>query len=120
MKNTSLNAALVALTLAALAVFAAGKDKPAAAAGSQTAGKQVNIDNFSFSPETITVPVSTPVTWVNHDDIPHNVVSTEKGFKSPVLDTDEQFSYTFTAPGTYNFYCSIHPKMVGKIVVQGK
>ncbi len=120
MKNTSLNTALAALTLAALALFAAGKANSATASGNQTASKQVNIDNFSFSPETLTVPVGTPVTWINHDDIPHTVVSTEKGFKSPVLDTDEQFSYTFTAPGTYNFYCSIHPKMVGKIVVQGK
>jgi plastocyanin len=120
MKNRCLNTALAALTLAALALFAAGKGMPATAPESQPAGKQVNIDNFSFTPETLTVPVGTPVTGVNHDDIPHTVVSTEKGFKSPVLDTDERFSYTFTAPGTYNFHCSIHPKMVGKIVVQGK
>jgi plastocyanin len=78
----------------------------------------VKIDNFSFSPATITVPAGTSIRWTNRDDIPHTVVSDDKTFKSKPLDTDEQFTYTFTKPGTYNYFCSIHPKMTGKIVVR--
>jgi plastocyanin len=79
---------------------------------------EVKIDNFVFGPVAITVPVGTTVTWINRDDIPHTVVSTEKVFKSKVLDTDEKFSYTFTKAGEYPYFCSIHPKMTGKVVVQ--
>jgi plastocyanin len=89
-----------------------GDDKPAADA------KQVVVDNFSFTPATAAVPVGTTVTWTNHDDIPHNVVSPEQKFKSPVLDTDEKFSHTFEAAGTYKYYCSIHPRMTGQVVVR--
>ncbi len=78
----------------------------------------VKIDNFSFSPAVITVPAGTTIRWTNRDDIPHTVVSDDKSFKSKVLDTDEQFSYTFSKPGTYSYFCSIHPKMTAKIVVQ--
>ena len=81
-------------------------------------GKQVVVDNFSFSPATAAVPVGTTVTWTNHDDIPHNVVSPEQKFKSPVLDTDETFSHTFDVAGTYKYYCSIHPRMTGQVVVR--
>jgi plastocyanin len=87
-------------------------DQPSAAS------TEVKIDNFSFGPQTLTVPVGTTVTWTNRDDIPHNIVSTDGVFKSKVRDTDEKFSYTFTKPGTYPYYCSVHPKMTGKIVVQ--
>jgi plastocyanin len=80
----------------------------------------VSIDNFTFSPEQVTVDAGTKVTWVNHDDIPHVVVSTTKAFKSPVLDTDNQFSYTFSEPGTYKYFCALHPHMVGTIVVTRK
>jgi plastocyanin len=79
---------------------------------------EVKIDNFSFNPATLTVAVGTTVTWTNRDDIPHTVVSTDNVFKSKVLDTDEKFSYTFSKAGTYPYFCSIHPKMTGKIVVQ--
>jgi plastocyanin len=79
---------------------------------------EVKIDNFVFGPAAITVPVGTTVTWINRDDIPHTVVSTDKVFKSKVLDTDEKFSFTFTKPGEYPYFCSIHPKMTGKVVVQ--
>jgi Icc protein len=79
---------------------------------------EVKIDNFSFAPQTVTIPVGTTVTWTNRDDIPHTVVSTEGVFKSKVRDTDETFSYTFTKAGTYPYFCSIHPKMTGKVVVQ--
>ena len=78
----------------------------------------MKIDNFSFGPQTLTVPVGTTVTWTNRDDIPHTIVSTDGVFKSKVRDTDESFSYTFTKAGTYTYFCSIHPKMTGKIVVQ--
>jgi plastocyanin len=90
---------------------ASAQEKPASAA-------EVKIDNFSFGPMAITVSVGTTVTWINRDDIPHTVVSTDKVFKSKVLDTDEKFSFTFTKPGEYPYFCSIHPKMTGKVVVQ--
>src|ERR1700739_3432014 len=64
----------------------------------------VKIDNFSFTPPTVTVPVGTTVTWMNADDIPHTVVSDDQNFKSKALDTDEKFSYTFTKPGTYSYF----------------
>jgi amicyanin len=96
---------------------AAGSQKPAAGS-SAAGGAEVKIDNFTFTPETITVPAGTQVTWTNHDDIPHNIVSEDKSIKSKVLDTDEKFSFTFTSPGTYSYFCSIHPKMKGKVVVQ--
>jgi len=79
---------------------------------------EVKIDNFVFGPQTVTIPVGTTVTWTNHDDIPHTVVSTDGVFKSKVRDTDEKFSYTFTKPGTYPYYCSVHPKMTGTVVVK--
>jgi 3',5'-cyclic-AMP phosphodiesterase len=80
-------------------------------------GHQVVADNFSFSPAAATVPVGATVTWTNRDDVPHNIVSSEKKFVSPVLDTDQQFSHRFEVSGTYPYYCSIHPKMAGRIVV---
>jgi len=63
------------------------------------------------------VAAGSTVTWTNRDDVPHNVVSTDRKFKSPVLDTDGQFSHTFDAPGTYKYFCSIHPRMTGQVVV---
>jgi len=92
--------------------FAAGAQEK------QSSSAEVKIDNFSFGPVAITVSVGTTVTWINRDDIPHTVVSTDKVFKSKVLDTDEKFSYTFTKAGEYPYFCSIHPKMTGKVVVQ--
>lgn len=79
---------------------------------------EVKIDNFSFGPATLTVPVGTTVSWTNRDDIPHTVVNTDGVFKSKVLDTDEKFSFTFSKAGGYPYFCSIHPKMTGKVVVQ--
>jgi len=78
----------------------------------------VKIDNFSFTPTTLTVKPGTQITWTNGDDIPHNVVSDNQSFKSKVLDTDEKFTFTADKPGTYSYYCSIHPKMTGKVVVE--
>jgi len=82
------------------------------------ANTEIKIDNFVFGPQTLTVPVGATVTWTNKDDIPHTTVSTDGAFKSKVMDTDEKFSYTFTKPGTYSYFCSVHPKMTGKVVVQ--
>jgi plastocyanin len=80
---------------------------------------KVKIDNFTFDNAEITVPVGTTVTWVNQDDIPHTVVADDKKtFRSKVLDTDETFSFTFTTPGAFGYFCSIHPHMTGKIVVK--
>ena len=84
----------------------------------QPATTEVKIDNFSFGPAELTVGVGTTVTWTNRDDIPHTVRSTDGAFKSKVLDTDEKFSFTFSKAGTYPYFCSIHPKMTGKVVVQ--
>jgi len=80
---------------------------------------EVKIDNFTYSPLTVTVAAGTTVRWTNRDDIPHTVVSEDKTtFKSKALDTDDSFSYTFTKPGTYTYFCSMHPKMTAKVVVQ--
>ena len=88
-------------------------------ADTQTAdAHDVGVDNFSFAPTTVSVPVGTTITWTNHDDVPHQVVSTEQKFKSPVLDTDGQFAYRFDAPGAYKYFCSLHPRMTGQIVVR--
>jgi plastocyanin len=78
---------------------------------------QIMIDNFSFAPHDAAVPIGASVTWTNKDDVPHNVVSTGGQFRSPVLDTDEHFSRRFDAPGAYAYYCSLHPKMTGRVVV---
>ena|SRR5579884_2761759 len=79
---------------------------------------QVRVDNFTFDPVELTVPVNSTVAWVNKDDVPHVIASDTGIFKSRALDTDEGYSYTFTKPGTYLYHCSMHPKMVAKVVVQ--
>jgi plastocyanin len=108
----------------ALAAMLAGGSRAGAAgklpasAQQKPAMTEVKIDNFRFGPATTTVAVGTTVTWVNRDDIPHTVVSTDGVFKSKVMDTDEKFSFTFSKAGTYTYFCSIHPKMTGTVVVQ--
>jgi plastocyanin len=92
-------------------------DVPLEADTPTASSHDVVLDNFSFAPETTSVPVGTTVTWMNRDDVPHNIVSTDHQFKSPVLDTDEQFSHRFETAGTFNYFCSIHPRMVGRVVV---
>jgi plastocyanin len=101
-------AAVAVSTRPGLTVKAADQMGPAA----------VKIDNFSFGPQTLTVAPGTTVTWTNNDDVPHTVVSDDKVFKSKALDTDDKFSYTFDKPGTYNYFCSVHPKMTAKVVVK--
>ena len=108
--------ALVITLLVALLI--GWRVESAGAQEKKTATVEVKIDNFSFTPATITVPVGTTVRWTNRDDIPHTVVSDDGKFQSKTLDTDDQYSYTFTKAGTFGYYCSIHPKMTGKVVVQ--
>ena len=78
----------------------------------------VTIDNFTFTPPELTVAVGTTVKWVNHDDIPHLVVNKDKAFRSKALDTDDSFSYTFASAGTFDYFCGLHPHMVGKVIVK--
>jgi plastocyanin len=78
----------------------------------------IKIDNFTFAPATLTVKAGTQIIWTNADDIPHTVVSDDQSFKSKVLDTDDKFTFTASKPGTYSYFCSIHPKMTGKVVVE--
>ena len=78
---------------------------------------KVTIDNFTFSPAELKVKVGDTVTWTNHDDIPHTVVSAGK-FRSKALDTDDRFSFTCTKAGDYQYFCSIHPHMTGMIKVE--
>jgi plastocyanin len=102
----------------ALLLLFAGSPRVTANDQPSAANAEVKIDNFVFGPDTLTVPVGATVTWTNKDDIPHTTVSTDGVFKSKVMDTDEKFSYTFAKAGTYPYYCTIHPKMTGKVVVQ--
>lgn len=115
-KNMWVAGAAMPVLIGMLLLFAS----PSIKASEQSSGANaaVKIDNFVFGPQTLTVPVGTTVTWTNSDDIPHTSVSTDGVFKSRVLDTDEKFSYTFTKAGTYPYYCTIHPKMTGKVVVR--
>ncbi|MFG1343410.1 cupredoxin family copper-binding protein [Xanthobacter autotrophicus DSM 431] len=78
----------------------------------------VSIDNFTFSPAEVTIVPGTTVTWVNNDDIPHSVVDKKLSFRSKALDTEDRFSFTFTNAGDYDYFCSLHPHMVGKIIVK--
>jgi plastocyanin len=105
---------------AAAALAAAFLLAPAAAMAvpAPAAEMTVRIDNFSFAPQRVTVKAGTTVTWENGDDIPHNIVSTTKVFRSKVLDTDESFSFTFATPGVYDYFCALHPHMTGTIVVE--
>ena len=82
------------------------------------AGPQIGILNYKFDPDTLTVPAGTTVTWVNHDEVPHTIASSDKRFTSSgALDTGDKYSYTFTTPGSYAYFCTLHPFMTGKIVV---
>ena len=117
-RNSFWMASFTAFVITAFVLLVAGSTSLAANTPPAPVNAAVNIDNFVFGPQTITVPVGATVTWTNKDDIPHNAASTDGLFKSKVLDTNESFSYTFAKPGTYTYYCTIHPKMTGKIVVQ--
>jgi amicyanin len=111
MRKAMLAGALGALVGAALAASVL-----VARAQNQTLA--VAIDNFTFNPQTLTVKAGTTVTWTNKDDIPHAIAAVGKQFKSKVMDTDNSYSFTFTTPGTYAYFCSLHPHMTGTIMVE--
>ena len=113
LKLRSLTIALGTLTLALIVTL-----RPAPATGQSAPATDVKVDNFTFSPETLTVPANSTVTWTNKDDVPHVIASTDGLFRSKGLDTDDHYSFKFTKAGTYKYFCAIHPKMTGKIVVQ--
>jgi plastocyanin len=102
--------ALVAAALAAATLLCSGARSAEHA--------EVKIDNFTFAPKTLTVKAGTTVMWRNEDDIPHTVASSTRVFKSQPLDTEDQFSFTFTEPGSYEYFCSLHARMTGTIVVE--
>jgi plastocyanin len=117
-RNSVWVAGFTASVVIAIILLVTGSPNVTASDQPSAANAVVKIDNFVFGPQTLTVPVGTTVTWTNSDDIPHTAVSTDGVFKSKVMDTDEKFSYKFTKAGTYSYYCSVHPKMTGKVVVQ--
>lgn len=106
------------IAMATLFPSAAGKVTLASGSKTKMPIVEVDISNFTFNSMDLAVPVGTTVTWVNKDDVPHTVVSTDKVFASPALDTDDKFSYTFTRSGTYPYFCSVHPRMMARIVVK--
>jgi plastocyanin len=110
-----------AIVLASFIGMVGAKGSQAAGAPQSNAPKavEIKIDNFTFGPMTLIVAAGTTVTWTNNDDVPHTVVSDDTTtFKSKALDTGDKFSYTFTKPGKYPYFCSVHPKMMAEIVVQ--
>jgi plastocyanin len=116
MLRSAISAALIG---AAVGSVLAGGVLFAQAQTSAPAAVAVGIDNFTFNPQTVTVKAGTTVTWTNKDDTPHGIAVTNNAFKrSQALDTDDSFSFTFTTPGTYQYFCYIHPHMVGSIVVE--
>jgi plastocyanin len=116
--NTARSALVAAILGAATATMLAAVVLPgwADTAAPATA---VSIDNFTFGPQSVTVKAGTTVTWINKDDIPHGIASANNAFtKSKALDTDDSYAFTFTTPGTYQYFCYIHPHMTGTIVVE--
>src|SRR4030088_358285 len=87
-------------------------------AAKKDAGSEITIDNFTFTPKELTVAVGTTVKWLNHDDIPHTVVEKKTTFRSKALDTDDSYSFTFTSAGTFDYFCGLHPQMVGQVIVK--
>jgi len=94
--------------------------KPARSQEVMSASTEVVIDNFTFDPPKLTINAGTKVTWINHDDVPHTATSSVKprAFDSGTLDTDQKFSFVFTTPGTYDYFCAVHPKMTAQIIVK--
>jgi len=114
----NITALLCGISFLNLSLFAiAGETKEADSAG----GKQnkIEIKDFAFNPKTLTVKSGEKITWINRDEEPHTVVSADKQFKkSPALDTDQEYTITAGGPGTYSYFCSVHPKMTGTIIVE--
>jgi plastocyanin len=116
--NTLINKITIAALLSGFSFSAlAGEMKDSGSTG--VGQNKIEIKDFAFNPQTITVKSGEKITWINRDEEPHTIVSVEKQFKkSSALDTDQEFTITAGAPGTYTYYCSVHPKMTGTIVVQ--
>lgn len=100
---------------ALLSVIALGITLSAAPAWTQD--QAINITGYAFSPQKLTVTVGTKLTWTNRDQEPHSVMEQDKKFHSAALDTDDSYSFTFTQPGTYHYFCTLHPQMTGTITV---
>ena len=117
-KTQKYSAILLAVSFPFLAGVMLGQAEKEATAASP-GHNQIVIKDFNFSPMTLTVKSGEKITWINRDEEPHTVVSVEKAFKkSNALDTDEEFTITAGAPGTYTYFCSVHPKMTGTIIVE--
>lgn len=117
-RHLVLGALLVISAVAALRTATAG-EMPSAGAVAAPAANSISINNFSFQPAVLVVTAGTKVTWRNHDSTPHTVTSADKRFASSAgLDTGDQYSFKFDKPGSYVYFCSLHPMMVGKIIVQ--
>ncbi|OBF86009.1 amidase [Mycobacterium sp. 852002-51163_SCH5372311] len=120
---------LVWLALGVLVLAGCSTSRPSAGVGAPSvsmsatapagpvSGNQVNIDEFAFVPLTLTVAAGTTVTWTNHDEEPHTVAASDGSFRSPGMGTGGTFSHTFSAPGKFDYICSIHPMMHGTVVV---
>ncbi|MFI5071696.1 MAG: cupredoxin family copper-binding protein [Terriglobales bacterium] len=109
---------LIATVILSLALLATVTSKRLASSRSEVATTSVDIDNFSFAPRQLTIPAGRRVTWINKDDVPHTIISVDHRFKSKALDTNDKFSFTFQNPGVYEYFCSVHPTMTGKIIVR--
>jgi len=109
----------MSLTYDSLRAFAAGTAVCCVVYGAFAASGETHltIDNFTFKPDAVTVPVGTRIVWVNDDDIPHSIVETTGKFHSPALDTEDKFSFAFDKAGSYEYFCGLHPHMKGKVVV---
>ena len=120
--------ALVCFSVCALSFTASAEDAKAAAPKKEAPApveklppNTISIDNFTFSPQSLTVAPGTTVTWINRDDMPHTVKSTDANmpkFKSGTLDTDDKFTFTFTDEGTFKYFCTVHAHMTGEIIVK--
>jgi plastocyanin len=111
-------AALAVLALPAAIVAAGPQSLASPQQVAKVADPQVHIDNFQFSPATLTVSAGTTVLWTNQDDMVHTVTSSDRVFSSPSLETDQTFTFTFTKPGTYTYFCKLHPRMTATVIVQ--
>jgi amicyanin len=112
---TRIGSSVVAAVLGAAVATASAIVLPGRA---DDAPHAVTIDNFTFNPQRLTVKAGSTVTWTNKDDIPHAIASVSALFRSKALDTDDHYSFTFSTPGTYQYFCSLHPHMTGTIVVE--
>ena len=118
MKRKKWSIALGTTILSAVVIMGISSPRLAVNADNKPApGTEVQIDNFSFGPD-VTIATGTTVTWTNNDDVPHVVASDTNIFKSKALDTADHFSYTFAKPGTYIYYCTVHPRMTARVVVK--